>query len=83
MCIWEMCLAMFMVMHLTAASMRVLASPCLMRAVAAFRGFQLFCVRAWRIIVAASRLNQLLVGWEFLRFRREPSRGEDVDAVVG
>jgi predicted AlkP superfamily phosphohydrolase/phosphomutase len=27
-------------------------------------------------------LNQLLAEWGFLRFRREPSRGEDVDAVV-
>lgn len=66
---------------MAAASMRVLVSPCLMRAVAAFRGFQLFCVRAWKVFVAASRLNQLLVGWGFLRFRRELSRGED--AVVG
>ena len=53
---------MFMVMYLAAASMRVLASLCLMRAVAAFRGFQLFYVRAWKVFVAASRLNQLLVG---------------------
>ena len=28
-------------------------------------------------------LNQLLAEWGFLRFRREPSRGEDVNAVVG
>jgi len=27
-------------------------------------------------------LNQLLAEWGFLRFRREPSRGEDVNAVV-
>jgi predicted AlkP superfamily phosphohydrolase/phosphomutase len=27
-------------------------------------------------------VNQLLAEWGFLRFRREPSRGEDVDAVV-
>jgi hypothetical protein len=27
-------------------------------------------------------LNQLLAEWGFLRFRGEPSRGEDVDAVV-
>jgi len=27
-------------------------------------------------------LNQLLAEWGFLRFGREPSRGEDVDAVV-
>jgi predicted AlkP superfamily phosphohydrolase/phosphomutase len=73
---------MFMVVYLAAASMRVLASPCLMSAVAAFRGFQLFCVRAWKVFVAASRLNQLLAEWGFLRFRREPSRGEDVDDVV-
>jgi hypothetical protein len=49
---------MFMVMYLAAASMRVLASPCLMRAVAAFRGFQLFCVRAWKVFVVASRLRR-------------------------
>ncbi len=39
-----------------------------------------FCVRAWKVFVAASRLNQLLAEWGFLRFRREPSRSED--AVV-
>jgi hypothetical protein len=36
----------------------VLASPCFMRAVAAFRGFQLFCVRAWKVFVVASRLRR-------------------------
>jgi len=57
-CIWGMCLAVFMVMYLAAASMRVLASLCLMRAVAAFRGFQLFCVRAWKVFVVASHLRR-------------------------
>lgn len=49
---------MFMVMYFAAASMRVLASPCLMRSVAAFRGFQLFRVRAWKVFVVASRLRR-------------------------
>ncbi len=49
---------MFMVLYLAAASMRVLASPCLMRAVAAFRGFQLFCMRVWKVFVAASCLRR-------------------------